>query len=566
MYKPFIERINILFPYLEKKEKCNETDLSDFARLSGVMNAWSVNLVAKSEIDVDRGDKKTPILVFNPPVTPWTSIPVTNNTNIPEILRSLIPGYVESEWKAGFDVAEEFNILVKTFKPGNGFNGSTQSEAQKEVSWFDVKQFLQASFDETYVKGNTDDIQVAFADVALYQKLGVFFSSKTASELAQYAIIAAVSTFEKDRVILQAGSEPQRLPVCLQFATQQRGLLAHRVFHDSFVTNESKEKTETMIKAIREQMRLSIGRNSVLDSATRAEALKKLERMGSFVALAPELLNNTFIQEYYGSSIEIKATFFDLYTSKNTFALQENLRTFSGPLDSLKFIFRLIDAPRANAAYDALGNDILILSSALQFASFDASAPRAIQFGQLGAIVGHEITHGFDNNGREFDSEGRAVDWWTDSSDLNFANRSQCFVDQYSQFRVPSAPGSNETVPTDGKISLSENIADNGGLNVAFSAYEAELAAGEAQPRRLSSMPGFNDRQLFFLGYAQIWCGKARDAQTETLLTQLQGRADPHAQFPFRVNGVVSNSEAFAQAFQCPSGSPMNPVQKCVLW
>ena len=162
--------------------------------------------------------------------------------------------------------------------------------------------------------------------------------------------------------------------------------------------------------------------------------------------------------------------------------------------------------------------------------------------------MGHELTHGFDDDGRKFDGEGRLRGWWTDPTDQEFVRRSKCIADQYASYQV--LPG----LHVDGVLTLGENIADLGGLKLAYAAYQAS-GANES----LSGSFG-PDAQLF-LAYAQIWCANYREE-----LSRSSVRTDPHAPPRFRVNGVVTNMPEFAAAFGCAAGSPMAPKDRCEIW
>ncbi|KAE8991385.1 hypothetical protein PR002_g20867 [Phytophthora rubi] len=187
---------------------------------------------------------------------------------------------------------------------------------------------------------------------------------------------------------------------------------------------------------------------------------------------------------------------------------------------------------------------------------FDASGSAAQIFGSLGVVAGHEISHGFDNTGSNFDAKGNWNKWWTDTTAAEFETRAQCLVDLYSSFYTEAEDGV-QLVPVNGMKTLGENIADNGGLHVAFNAYKKRACSPGSGDDNSSD----NDDQLFFLSYAQTWCGKIRDeTAADSFLT------NAHAVGEVRVNGAAMNSFAFASAFNCPAGAPMNPVDKCVLW
>jgi predicted metalloendopeptidase len=174
-------------------------------------------------------------------------------------------------------------------------------------------------------------------------------------------------------------------------------------------------------------------------------------------------------------------------------------------------------------------------------------------FGSLGFIIGHEITHGFDNTGRHFDKYGNLVEWWGNKSAQQFSALSQCFVDEYSDFIIYGHHAN-------GVSTLGENIADNGGLRISYNAFRSLF---EKQNFNDAVLPGLNMtvNQQFFLGFAQTWCSYYQPEYAIQLLV-----LDVHSNSRDRVNGVLRNMPEFTEAFNCKSTSPMNPPNKCSLW
>lgn len=209
--------------------------------------------------------------------------------------------------------------------------------------------------------------------------------------------------------------------------------------------------------------------------------------------------------------------------------------------------------PTVNAYYDPQLNTINFPAGILQPPFFDKQADDAANFGAIGSIIGHELTHGFDDQGRKFDATGNLRDWWTEADGKEFDRRAQCFKDEYSAFEA--TPG----VKLNGGLTLGENSADNGGVRIALRALQNTLAADGKNAE--SKSDGFTAEQKFFLAYGQAWCSN----WTPQLLS-LVAKSDPHSPSKFRVNGVVPNMPEFQKAFGCKKGQPMVSENACRVW
>ncbi|EFX90025.1 hypothetical protein DAPPUDRAFT_39988 [Daphnia pulex] len=186
------------------------------------------------------------------------------------------------------------------------------------------------------------------------------------------------------------------------------------------------------------------------------------------------------------------------------------------------------------------------------------SIPRYMTYGNLGVVIGHEIVHGFDVNGRRYDRHGNMTQWWSESLMREFSQRADCFIQQYAAFTIDHIDK-----PIDGNRTLGENVCDSGGLAHAWTAYKSNSKSGGEEIRSPEyRLPGVNytDDQLFFITYGQIWCevlnGDGYEKYTK----------EAHSPGKYRANGVLQNSPTFSQVFNCPLDSPMNPANKCQLW
>ncbi len=204
--------------------------------------------------------------------------------------------------------------------------------------------------------------------------------------------------------------------------------------------------------------------------------------------------------------------------------------------------------PTVNAYYNPQMNDINFAAGVLQPPLYDPKMDDAPTYGNTGGTIGHELTHGFDDEGRQFDAQGNLKDWWTERDARSFNDRAQCIVDQYAQYTIV------DDIRINSKLTEGEDIADLGGLVLAWMAWKAETAGAP-------SRDGFTPEQRFFVGYAQWACGNNRPED-------LRARAltDAHSPGKYRVNGLVVNTPEFERAFSCKAGQPMVRENRCRVW
>lgn len=209
--------------------------------------------------------------------------------------------------------------------------------------------------------------------------------------------------------------------------------------------------------------------------------------------------------------------------------------------------------PTVNAYYDPPMNDIHFPAGILQPPFFDNTKDPAVNFGAIGVVIGHEMTHGFDDEGSRYDAKGNVKNWWTPTDRKEFDARTDCEVKEYSGFEPVAGTHLN------GKLTLGENTADNGGLRIAYQALMSTLAEEQKSPE--TKIDGYTAPQRFFISYAQVWCENRTDE-----VQRVSAKTDPHSPGMFRVNGVVRNFDEFGKAFGCHKGQPMMPDDACRVW
>ena len=274
---------------------------------------------------------------------------------------------------------------------------------------------------------------------------------------------------------------------------------------------------------------------------TKEKALLKLN------AYQRKIGFNTNPRGYAGLKLDRKS-FFQNTRDVAQFEINRNIKDVGQKVDKTRWG---MTPPTVNAYYNASYNEIVFPAGILQPPFFNANADDAINYGAIGAVIGHEITHGFDDSGSQYDAEGNLKMWWTPEDRKKFDERASCVADQFSGYRIQDGLNIN------GRLTLGENLADLGGLTMAYAAYQKSLEGKPTPP----NIDGFTPEQRFFLGYAQVWATKSTDAfERQQVLT------DPHSNARYRVDGPLSNLPQFAQAFNCKSGDKMVRADACKIW
>ncbi len=318
-------------------------------------------------------------------------------------------------------------------------------------------------------------------------------------------------------------------------------------FVETVMGKKNTRAAMAMARAVRAAFEKRLRTVSFLDAATRAEALVKVQQMeiSSFLD-APDAY----------ADVQVSAT--SLLTNQVLLTRRMALRQLArvdkrpGPRMAQAGYF-----PFVNAFYDPWQNRFTVLPGVAHGMFFGgAAAAKAYNFGSLGEVIGHEITHGFDDFGRHFDANGADRDWWIPTATAAFEQRAQCFVTQYEGFELQGVtdPETGKPAHVDGTFTLGENIADNGGIRAAYAAAEPYFPSGK-------SALGFTPQQQFFLASAQGWCEKIGAEKSLELL-----QWDPHSPTKARVNVSFSNFDRFAAAFSCKPNDAMVAKPACQIW
>lgn len=348
---------------------------------------------------------------------------------------------------------------------------------------------------------------------------------------------------------------PPRFQTCLSRTSTALGFELSSFYVKSDFSPDTKQLASDMIKEIIHTFQTTVLDSlSWMDDVTRVKASEKAAAMTPKIGYPDWLLNQTAVEAFYAEMVfGENPTYFEMIRASWLFDAKRARAAWGQPVDKSEW---LMIPSEVNAYYQPTTNEITFPAGILNSPFFSSSRPMSVNFGGIGVVMGHEITHGFDDQGAKYDKTGVLKPWWTQETFTKFQEKTDCIREQYSQFEV-NVEG--QTYHVNGTLTLGENIADNGGLKEALNAYHAwtETHTIEKPPIGL----GLSHDQLFFVGFAQVWCGNYRPAlQKERVFT------DPHSPHKYRVIGTLSNSADFAKAFQCPAGSPMNPEKKCVVW
>jgi putative endopeptidase len=304
-----------------------------------------------------------------------------------------------------------------------------------------------------------------------------------------------------------------------------------RLYVDRAFPPEAKERAERMVEGLLEAMGRSIHKLDWMGEDTKAAAIAKLQGFGYKIGFPDEW------RDYTGLEIG-RDSFVSNRMASSVFEYEREMGRLDDPVEKGEWA---MPAHVVNAYYHPLLNEIVFPAGILQPPFFYPDADDAVNYGAIGSVVGHEITHGFDDNGSQFDAAGRKRNWWSDEDRAEFERRAEVLVSQFSEYEV----GDDQRV--NGRLTIGENIADLGGLAIAYDAFLATLTGDEPD------IGGYSPAQRFFLSYATIW----RMNYTEEYLSML-ANVDVHAPNPFRVNGPLSNFPAFAQLFDVGPGSAMH--------
>ncbi|KAH8417812.1 hypothetical protein KR222_006234 [Zaprionus bogoriensis] len=402
------------------------------------------------------------------------------------------------------------------------------------------------------------------ADIFYLQNIVEFLQQTPAQHIESYLWLSALEELvlhtTSDMRLLHAeymrlvigteGSTPRSL-YCAHGVNTLLGMAVSYVLADERFTRETLPRVERMLSDIRRSFDRLVRATPWMDAVTKRQTMQKSAEMKSFIGFPPWLTNGTALNEYY-AGVKVNAS-----------THLENLMGFVhwqmlgkiNDMDQPEPIGWATSPSNVNAFHTFQSNAITVPIAILQY-PFYGLGLEALNYGSIGTILGHELTHGFDDSGRRFDRAGNMVEWWSNQTINEYVNRTDCFVDQYSRYYLSDI---GEYI--DGELTLGENIADNGGMREAYLAYRLYVKEVGRERLKLPGLEHYTHDQLFFIAFGNLWCETYTPAASHFALE------DSHCPGQFRLKGVLANSEEFARTFKCALGTAMNPQQpKCRIW
>ncbi len=436
---------------------------------------------------------------------------------------------------------------VAARNPQNLYHKMSLDEARKLIPSFDLGAYLQAaelpgvqttnvtepefikSLDQVLSSTSIDDLKTYLRWNLLHGQTSVMPKAFDEETFAFYG------------KQLTGAQEPRpRWKRCVDATNSDLGEALGKVYVERTFGPEGKERTLRMVQAIEAALDTDIKEISWMSDETKKQAAVKLRAVANKIGYPDRWRDYSSLQivrdDALGNSLRA-----------NTFAYRRQLAKIGKPVDKTEW---LMTPPTVNAYYNPFENNINFPAGILQPPFFIKAADDAVNFGAAGAVVGHELTHGFDDQGRRFDADGNLRDWWTPADGKAFEERATCVADRYSGYTAVA------DVKLNGKLTLGENVADNGGLRLAWMALMEDL-----KTKHLGDADGFTPEQRFFIGWGQMWCENRSEE-----IARLHARTNPHSPGRYRTIGVVSNMPEFQKAFGCQATAKMVKQPICRVW
>ncbi len=438
---------------------------------------------------------------------------------------------------------------VKMRDPKNRDHKMSVSDLEKIAPNFEFQRFFQSMGAPSFTEVNVvppdffEKVNGVLDSVSL-DDWKAYLRSHAARSAAQYLSDAFVQeNFDFFGHYLNGQQQIQpRWKRCVQLTDRLLGEALGQPYVNQTFGPEGKQRMLKMVNALEQALGKDIQELPWMTAETKAQAEIKLKAITNKIGYPDKWRD-------YSSVKVVRGDLLGNVIQASTFDRHYNISKIGKPLDKKEWG---MTPPTVNAYYSPPENDINFPAGILQPPFFDKAEDDAVNFGGIGVVIGHELTHGFDDQGSKFDAEGNLKNWWTDADRKEFEQRTGCVADEYSSFVAV------DDLHLNGRLTLGENTADNGGARIALMALHSQMAA---EKRASEKKDGFTPEQRFFLGFAQIWCENRTDESARLL-----AKTDPHSPGRFRVIGTLQNNPDFAKAFGCKAGQKMVSQNACHVW
>ncbi|RYY36817.1 MAG: M13 family peptidase [Sphingobacteriaceae bacterium] len=440
------------------------------------------------------------------------------------------------------EIAKTHSTPVELRDPVKNYNKFVVADLQKQVPDIDLKDLFKRMDINTdtvlvgqpkYYTGLNNLLKSQPID-AWKDKLEFNALNRAASDLSKKFRDANFEFFSKKLY----GQQQQKERWKDMVSTVDGGLgeLLGQLYSEKYFPADAKDRMLKLVNNLQAVYKERIEKLDWMSPETKKKALEKLSTFTKKIGYPDKW------KKYDDVEIDPASYYANLKSiAKHNY--KENIAKLNKPVDKSEWG---MTPPTVNAYYNPSFNEIVFPAGILQFPFFDKNADDAINYGAIGAVIGHEMTHGFDDQGRQYDAEGNLKDWWTPADADKFKSKVQIMIDQYNKYTILDG------LHVNGSLTQGENLADIGGLAIAYQAFKnTEQGKGDKQ------IDGFTPDQRFFLGFAQVWRIKTADESMRVRIT-----TDPHSPEEFRVNGTVSNMPAFYKAFNIKPGDKMYRADK----
>jgi endothelin-converting enzyme/putative endopeptidase len=348
--------------------------------------------------------------------------------------------------------------------------------------------------------------------------------------------------FKYRQALMGQAEDQPRWKKCVEATDDALGEALGQRYVERTFGAEGKQRMLTMVDALEKALDQDISTLSWMSDDTKKQAKVKLQAIRNMIGYPDVFRDYTKLQIQQGDLM-------GNFLRANEFESRRQIAKISKPRDRKEWE---MTPPTVNAYYSGEMNEIVFPAGILQPPFFDKTIDDNVNFGSIGAVIGHELTHGFDDEGRKFDPNGNLRDWWTEQDGKEFESRAGCIADEYGNFVAV------DDLKLNGKLTLGENTADNGGARIALMALEKMIEESGKAPEKTD---GYTPEQRYFLGFARVWCEKRKPEYSRMLVN-----VDPHSPGRYRTDGVLQNMPEFQKAWGCKAGQPMVRANMCHVW